>query len=348
MLLPLLLIVCVILACVVKVINAKHRRQLEFDKFKQTLLCERKNANNIITVFFQGNGSTRSQAAKYTGKRGVSCYYYDSMNKRITMTSTSSRSPMLLYNVFTCKELSDVYTRLASHSLPLTTVSKLIFYILNLRYIMHPIVDWWFSTDTTSHNGVSQCITVTHCPVTEMNVSGRLDVEQHRRMVKKCMDKHPLKKLVLFGCSRGASTTLISFVQMDKLVQKQIRLVILEAPFDTVSDVVRKRFYTVGGVIVENFLSTFGTYEKDQLTPLESISRFPLNTPVAFIYSKSDTVVPPECTENLINVLKKRGHKKLHTLVFTRGQHQSLSIDDVGNMITYKNFVEKLYDKYCC
>lgn len=327
--------ICVTSLIILSVLYVVTRKKLQ-PSLHKTLTLRRSNANDIVTVFFQGNGVTRAQASHYTGDDGVR--YFTSHN--IMIESVNNHSPTLLYNIFPCKELEDIYTTTCFNSILLP-----LYYLVNPLFFVHLIINLFFSTKTSGKG--SHCHVLSFLKYFKLNVGGWLDMKQHRNMVIQCTKQNPDKKLVLFGSSRGAATTFTSFAFLEPELQRKVKLVIVEGTYDTVPNVVRHRFTRFGGPVMEFLLESLAEYKKGQVSPLEAAHNFPLDTPVAFVYSETDSIVPASLTKNVIRVLNERGHKKLHILSFKDASHSGMSLENVDNQIAYKNFVEDLYDKYC-
>jgi alpha-beta hydrolase superfamily lysophospholipase len=152
------------------------------------------------------------------------------------------------------------------------------------------------------------------------------------------------RQLVLFGCSRGAATTFVSLATVEEPLLASIRLVILEAPFDTVESVLVESSYTPNLQLF--LLQAFTKYSGEQLSPLAACESFPLNVPVAFITSEKDTRVPRACTQRLIDRLRERGHLHLHHLELKNTGHSSMPHTDPDDTRAYLNFVNELYKLY--
>lgn len=186
-----------------------------------------------------------------------------------------------------------------------------------------------------------------HIYVTNLNVAGDNDVRQHQEALAKCIQEKVIaekKQLVLFGCSRGAATTFTSVATCPAELYQHIKLVIVEAPFDTVENVLAQSSWTPN--LQTTLLNELTIYRSDQLSPLEATATFPLDIPVAFITSLMDTRVPPQCTKNVIDRLKARGHSKIHHLELKKSPHSSMPIYDDDDKLVYLNFLNTLYNKY--
>lgn len=186
-----------------------------------------------------------------------------------------------------------------------------------------------------------------HIYLSNLNVGGENDVKQHQDALAKCIQDKILpenKQLVLFGCSRGAATTFTSVATCPPELQQHIKLVIVEAPFDTVENVLSLSSWTPN--LQSTLLNGFTIYKTDQLSPLEAAMSFPLDLPIAFITSNIDTRVPPECTQNIIDRLRNRGHQKIYHLQLKNSPHSSMSLYDEDDKLEYLNFLNNLYNKY--
>ena len=62
------------------------------------------NKNDIVTVFFQGNCSSRSQAANYAGDDGLDIKISENNFEHIYVPN----APLILHNIFATNDLSDV------------------------------------------------------------------------------------------------------------------------------------------------------------------------------------------------------------------------------------------------
>ena len=277
------------------------------------------NRDNIITLFFQGNSSNRAQGSKYAGKYGISCDGYKYVIKN---------SPLLLYNLYDYPELKEVK------------------YYDNFKDLLNPINLFYF---TISYLKIKLNKLDGGRPFSidlrEVSVGGLNNVIEHKKAFNSILkNNNQNKHIVLFGCSRGASTTLLSLC-LDKEMQKKISLVILEAPFDSLQTLsVYSPFYH----LKLKFLSKISKYyTPNQISPIDVVYRLDNKITIAFITSKIDNVVPEYSTLRLIEELKSNGNKNVHHLSLDNSSHNKMMFDDMDDIIKYNNFVENLYDKYC-
>ncbi len=184
---------------------------------------------------------------------------------------------------------------------------------------------------------------VPHTPVlSAWNLGGFSDVNQHLFWFRDLLANIPeSKKIVLFGCSRGASTTFIAVTQMTPEEQKRIALVILEAPFDSVNNVVHESSWVPA--LQMGLLNTFTSYNPNDMSPLMAADLWPMTVPMAFITSNADTRVPKSLTQNLINRLRERGHDKVHHCELLTSHHAMFPVHNPVDQKHYFDFVVEMY-----
>jgi len=273
---------------------------------------------NIITVFFQGNGAPRSQAAMYAGNKGLDVIVNDNLEHVFI-----PNAPLLLHNIYTYPELNDV-----GYGFTLNPIH-------HLTKLKNLAMTYYLDIHGSS---------LAHSFITKMNVGGSEDVNQLINAISDCVKINPDKQLVLFGCSRGASTVVTTLSKLSQELLDHIKLVIVEAPFDSVENVIEKRSWlpTPTMYLIKHLTS----YDEKQMSPIDAVSSetFPLNIPIAFVMSELDTTVPIENTQNLISILKNKNHPNLHELVLKNCNHFAMPLSD--DREEYVKFVESLYAQY--
>jgi fermentation-respiration switch protein FrsA (DUF1100 family) len=182
-----------------------------------------------------------------------------------------------------------------------------------------------------------------HNHITLLNVAGSEDVGQYLSAVRSCIRQQPEKRIVLFGCSRGASVVLASLVYLIEVERRHIALAIVEAPFATVPSALSVRWFSALQLAL---LTRLSLYESTQLSPLEAVrhENFPLDLPLAFVTSESDSLVPVSHTLKLIEELRARNHSCLEHLKLYLSDHAMMPIGE--EKTEYLNFVNSLYKKY--
>ena len=278
--------------------------------------------DHIQTFFAQGIMCSRAQASKYTD----SIVKVTSVDGAV-LTSHMPSAPKILHNIINYPEIPEI-----NYDLGYNPVSIIMKTVAQMRFLTW---DNDFHVDKVHHINLST-----------LNVAGKIDVTHHLTHLKEAIkNKNPDIKLVVFGCSRGAAVTLISISLLTPEEQNEISLVIVEAPFDTVESVLRKRSYVPW--ITLKMLEKVGSYSPTQMSPLDAIKNYPLSIPTAFITSKIDNVVPTACTQVLIDALEARGHPHMYHLVLDSSPHALMSLNNVEDTDRYKIFVDDLYHIYC-
>lgn len=274
--------------------------------------------STIITVFFQGNGAPRSQAAMYAGDQGLDVPVNDNI-EHVHIPG----APLLLHNIFTYPELNDV-----GYGFTLNPVH-------HLTKLKNLAMTYYLDIHGSS---------LAHSFVTKMNIGGDEDVNQLIDAINNCVEMNPEKKIVLFGCSRGASTVVTTLAKLPQNLLDHIKLVIVEAPFDSVENVIKTRSWFPSPTMA--LIRRITSYDEKQMSPIDAVSNdsFPLNIPIAFIMSELDTTVPIENTMNLVNVLKNKNHPHLHELILKNCNHFAMPLS--ADREEYVKFVESLYARY--
>jgi hypothetical protein len=177
-----------------------------------------------------------------------------------------------------------------------------------------------------------------------------LDGKQYVNRVKKSDGtlSEARKTLVMFGSSRGASTVFTSVAQSDRWDRRHLALVVLEAPFDSVENTLRKQYgEDVGmGVIFPYLVQGLTNYSTVYPSPIRSAWQFPLDVPVVFVTSAADTVVHPNQTKNLMDRLRTRGHPAVHHLELEQGEHSTMALGDGADQKHYARFMTEMYERY--
>lgn len=276
------------------------------------------DSSAIVTVFIQGHFAGRWQAAKYAGPNGCNLLMPDGNGEHVETT----QSPTLLHNLFMYPDLNDVGYGWSWN--PVHLLSKL----------AHLVAKRYYGVEGGS---------LPHNYLTLQNVAGSEDVTQYLSAVRSCINRHPEKRIVLFGCSRGAAIVINSLVYLTETERHHIALVIAEAPFATVTSALSVRWFSALQLAL---LTRLSLYESTQLSPLEAVrhENFPLDLPLAFVTSESDRLVPVSHTLKLIEELRARNHSCLEHLKLYLSDHAMMPIGE--EKTEYLNFVNSLYKKY--
>lgn len=274
--------------------------------------------DDIITFFFQGNGESRAQASLYAGPQGIKVMVEDD-----EVDVHCAEAPCLLHNIWQYPELQDV---------TYNPWNPLLWVIKPIR----SVVNWY--------RGIEGA--VAHAPVLrEWNVGGTSDVQQYLFWFRDLIaTAPPSKKIVLFGCSRGASTAFTAVAQMTPDEHQRISLVILEAPFDSVEHVIERSTWLPS--LQMGLLNTCTAYNPADMSPQMASDQWPLTVPVAFVTSDADTRVPKSLTQNLITRLLERGHENVHHCELQTSHHILFPLHNPEDQQRYFDFVNAMYALY--
>ena len=283
--------------------------------------------NDIVTVGFPGFMSSRAQMAKYCGPDGV------------TVLDRSTHRPLFHTK---CR----VAPRILHNCMPLPEVEELVYeFSLNphhwLTMLRTAMVRWYFEL---------RPLPTSYMALNKVNLGGRVDQEQciadvelAVRQITDSSDGIRTKKIVMFGCSRGATTTLYAALNLPAHLAKHVGLVLVEAPFDTMKNVFDESmwFPKLGMALMK----LFGKYEGEHVYSMPQTTH--LHCPIAFVSSKKDKRVPPVLTRRLIAEVRERFPQlPVYHLELEHSSHATMSIGHPDDQDAYVKFVDMLYDRY--
>lgn len=136
--------------------------------------------------------------------------------------------------------------------------------------------------------------------------------------------------IVGFGISNGASTW-INFVAQQQ--PQNIAALILESLFDHTASIAAGMQNAIQQHLsirikqenIDSFMKgIFREYDPQGIQTIELVAQLPHDLPILLVCSATDERVPAKSTINLYEKLKSTGHKNVHLLVLTSGQHDKL------------------------
>ncbi|KAL7698571.1 hypothetical protein N2W54_000393 [Lotmaria passim] len=163
---------------------------------------------------------------------------------------------------------------------------------------------------------------------------------------------HKVKHLVLFGVSRGATTCFYSAMKLSANDAKHVSLVLVEAPFDTLEHVIDAS--SPVPQLLRWFFRAFCDWRgsRDEAAAYDFNPReVHLRCPVAFVMSTKDRRVPNECTQALIDRVRRElvPHviPAVEVLTLQHSRHPCMAVGHKEDQDAYVAFVEDLYNRYC-
>jgi hypothetical protein len=159
---------------------------------------------------------------------------------------------------------------------------------------------------------------------------------------------HPVESAVVVAVSRGASTAITYAATKPK----KLKALVLEAPFDTVENVIyyllRRNLigYIPGfsSLAYTIICSVFPNHKERGPHPLRAITDIDKDLPILFIHSRQDGFIAFENCQALYKKLKRRGYKHVHFLELTTGRHARYQWESEG--LKYQATVHAFYQKY--
>jgi pimeloyl-ACP methyl ester carboxylesterase len=268
-------------------------------------------AANVTTVFMPGSGVCRAQAilwaneAQVLTRSGRAVLYTARRKERRRL-----RVP-LLFNVFPAREMPEV--DVLNWSIPDTVTG-----FMRVSRVVHNRYDEAKHPHALFYNR----------SWAQTSIGGQSDIEEHvtqtRQAIEEC-SYDPDRRLVLFGYSRGAAATLLGVTRLSPDEQRRISLVVLEGAFDSVDNVIARRYGWLAMVLVFllRWYCTADDPRRDP-TPLEAADEFPLHIPVLLFCGGRDRVCPPEASEALASKLMARGHRAVTLCRLPRSTHTNM------------------------
>jgi len=278
----------------------------------------------VSTLFYQGMGNSQVQLVKYTGKRG----FIATTGEHIILENAFDviQSPVI------GQEIDEVQ---------LKDITK---WRGPLVLIQHQITSFYYwykgiNIIPSTEKNSNETVQAHSINLNLVSVAQEVDIESHN---KKYQKTDPSKELILFGVSRGAATTFNAFCTHKYL---NVKLVILEGCFYTVSEVFNNRYGIFGPFLYYGF-QLLTSHKNNGPSPATLIDEFPENVPIAFITSKIDTSVHKVSTDKVAYSLAKRGKNPVYLLVLENSSHPNYMFDDPIDTKSYRNFIHALYKKY--
>ena len=262
------------------------------------------------TIFYQGANSTQTQVMHYSGSQMVKA----TTGELLWCTGRNDLKPLkVIFNLHIGPEIADVnlYPYAAYYD-----------YINPFKW-MYTATSWAKNYLTGVHiepakNPSPQSVFFHSPNLANMSYGQRSDIESHYKKYLSWKDSKTNDGLVLYGVSRGTAATFNAYATYQ---YPEVKLVILEGAIDSMENIVKShtrswlKYEGLANRAYEGLQSTLGFmnrhglfgYKRDGESPLQLVDQFPENTPVVFITSKKDTVVPPENTKNIATLLNQRG-----------------------------------------
>lgn len=179
----------------------------------------------------------------------------------------------------------------------------------------------------------------------KVNLGQADDIANHLEKYYACQDHFGKISVILYGVSRGAATTFNALSTYPDIYQEYVKAVILESPFDSISDVLQQRFPYQHRIITW-LLSCYTAYNCKGPFPIQLVATFPPSIPVLFITSSQDKMVPQERTEALARALAQRKKNDVYLLKLSSSHHARYMFDSSEDARIYRDVVHAFYHMY--
>ena len=148
---------------------------------------------------------------------------------------------------------------------------------------------------------------------------------------------------VLFGQSMGAATAITYMAQYNP---KNVKAIILEAPFDTVENVVHHKigFWNYLGLGSLYLRYTHPAYDKTGIKPGQVAHLIDSSIPILFVHSKKDAFVPLEGSRAMYKSIKASVNTKVHIFELKEAKHNNARC--CSDTADYQRVVHAFYKKY--
>ncbi|MBA3661072.1 MAG: hypothetical protein H0W64_05070 [Gammaproteobacteria bacterium] len=319
------------------------------DARQQTANVDEVNGEVCDVLFYQGNGSSQTQVLNYIGDRQIVA----TTGELMWSTGRNAFAPLnVIYRVHIGVEIADVnlhpFDSYAAFFNPIKIVSA------GLTWAINCFAGYQFYAPQPTIESVKF-----HTPIfSQVSIGQETDMQSHRKKYDSWVEKKDKTAgLILWGVSRGTAATFCAYA---KEHYPPVRLVVLEGAIDSVSEVLPRR---VANVFKSEYMTRQVTaalnlgfrffnrwnliqYSPDGPSPLKSVGNFPEGTPVVFITSKTDAVVPCVNTERIAQALANQGKNEVFLLKLERSSHPRYMYDNQEDRDNYEAFIHAIYKKY--
>ena len=158
-----------------------------------------------------------------------------------------------------------------------------------------------------------------------------------------CHAEYADADIVLYGVSRGSLTTFTAHALNQ---YEDVKAVVLEGCPNAIPDVLQSTWGDLVHTLYQRYINYLCAHDPNGISAMKCVNQFPHETPILFITSQADRVVPAACTLKLVDALVKAGHPHVYCLVLKNASHIGYSFDDPEDALKYQHVVHAFYKKY--
>lgn len=162
-----------------------------------------------------------------------------------------------------------------------------------------------------AHTGLCQSVEVNHC----------------KDAVRQVGDIEGIKRIFVFGISRGGATAINLLKEKDIPHQEKIVAVATESPFASVGDIIGHKCpwapHIIGHAFIKMMYMQHSPYNQP-IDTLENVSETVKKIPVFMACSKADALIPATSSERLMRQMQQAGFCSVETHTFEHGPHANI------------------------
>jgi hypothetical protein len=308
------------------------------------------------TIYFQGILGSQAVGARYTGKRGF-------ISTTGEWLSSPQKGVNIVYNLFPATIISEVqpfshykldknlFTRTSRKAVD--AIYNQLFGIVASREIPEHFADQPYYINEKDRGKSSLFYTI---ELSKISGAQEKDIRRHKEKMMvfdEFCSTHKIKdpQVVLFGDSRGAAATFVSFAtNYNDPLYKNIKLVVLEGCYDDVEHVIEDfPLFSWMPKKIQQAIHKGGSNITDHtvegISPIKLANKFTHHVPVVFVTSKKDKIVSNACTKNIARAVAKAGHPHVYLIELERAGHRNYPFHNKQDTTTYLNTIHSLYKK---
>ncbi len=158
--------------------------------------------------------------------------------------------------------------------------------------------------------------------------------------------KKSTDKIILYGCSRGA-TAIINY--MAKFNPSTVKALVFDSACADMPSTLCPILAKLGihpKYASSVFTKLFPAYRKNSMSPIEAIKHIHNKSlPIFLIHSMIDATVPYQHSCKLYQEFKKQGFLHVHLIILPEGKHSFL-LQNTNTQATYLQAIHAFYKKY--
>lgn len=269
----------------------------------------------IKTVFAQGSGSPRLQALVYANRVTALRPPNDTADGGEILYEGRRSPPMpaLAFNIVPTPENPEVCV--LNHKIPSPVKSYA------------RVAAWSYDTPARARTAARQSRLDYSISKTASSLAGEENVARLVRDIQAAILRaKATDKIVLYGVSRGASSLFIAVTHLTEYERGRISLLVAEAPFDSVFNIVKSRW---GWMVAHAAQLAIGCCTMDNPwsdeTPIDAAENFPHEVPLLVFSGARDQVCPIEAQRALVDRVRECGHEKTTHVVLPKSTHVNMA-----------------------